>query len=212
MVLALDTATGITGYFAVTAVLSHEDPSILHLTIDGERLETTPEHPFYTENGWMPAGELTVGTRIRRADGSWGIVQGSELVAQAQTMLNLTVSTAHTFFVGNQQWLVHNTCSIGSGRPGNNYAQEGIYEFRSSNGQTYVGQSGNIPQRIQQHITAGRLLPGDMATVRTTAVAGGRTARVIAEQLRINQLGGVSVLRNIRNAISPARWPLFGIH
>jgi Pretoxin HINT domain len=44
-VLAWDEASGTTGSFTVTAVLVHPDPVLLHLTLDGERITTTPEHP-----------------------------------------------------------------------------------------------------------------------------------------------------------------------
>jgi len=82
---------------------------------------------------------------------------------------------------------------------------EGIYEFTASSGKTYVGQSGNIPGRIGQHLGSGKLLESELSTVRTTEVLGGKTAREIAEQLRINQLGGVRNLENIRNPIGPNR-------
>jgi intein/homing endonuclease len=58
-VLAYDEASGAVGFYPVTAVWVHEDPVILLLTIDGEVVETTPEHPFYTEDGvWVAAGAL----------------------------------------------------------------------------------------------------------------------------------------------------------
>lgn len=82
-------------------------------------------------------------------------------------------------------------------------AVEGIYEFEAASGKTYVGQSGDIPARIQQHIASGKLLPG--TPVKTTEVLGGKTAREIAEQLRINALGGVRNLENIRNPIGAAQ-------
>ena len=84
-------------------------------------------------------------------------------------------------------------------------ANEGIYEFASSSSKTYVGQSGDIATRLDQHLTSGKLLPEDLGTVQTTEVLGGKTAREVAEQLRINQLGGVQNLENIRNPIGPAR-------
>jgi RHS repeat-associated protein len=84
-------------------------------------------------------------------------------------------------------------------------AQEGIYEFTASSGKTYVGQSGNIPVRIQQHLRSGKLLEEDLSTLRSQEVLEGKTEREIAEQLRINELGGVKNLENIRNAIGPDR-------
>ena len=137
--LAYNEETGETGYYTVTAVIAHVDPSIVELTIDGdpsassgtETLETTAEHPFYvvasappalslvegwlvtgeTEGRWVNAGELEVGDAVRQADGTTGMVHAVVVVERRQPMYNLTVAVAHTFFVGQQQWLVHN-CSV----------------------------------------------------------------------------------------------------
>ena len=128
LVLAYNEATGETGYYTVTAVISHVDPSIVELTIDSdpsassgtETLETTAEHPFYvvdsapwlatgeTQGRWVNAGELEVGDAIRQADGTTGMVQAVVVVQRRQPMYNLTVADAHTFFVGDGAWLVHN--------------------------------------------------------------------------------------------------------
>jgi hypothetical protein len=80
-----------------------------------------------------------------------------------------------------------------------------VEEFTSASGKTYVGQSGDICRRIGEHLASGKLLEADLATLRTTAVSGGKTAREIAEQLRINELGGIKMLENTRNAIGKAR-------
>lgn len=56
--------------------IHHTDEVIVHLTIDGEELETTPEHPFYVEGeGWVNAEDLEVGDDIRNADGETGKVE-----------------------------------------------------------------------------------------------------------------------------------------
>ena len=115
-VLSFDPTTGTTGIYTVTAILIHTDQQIEYLTIDGERLLTTPEHPFYTqERGFTPAGELWQGAHVRKADGSFGMVQAIKVEQHPQQMYNLTVAHAHTFFVGNQRWLVHSICSIAGG-------------------------------------------------------------------------------------------------
>ncbi len=89
-------------------------------------------------------------------------------------------------------------------------ATEGIYEFQDllNPGQIYVGQSGNIPQRLQQHVDSGRL--GRVEDARTTQMSGGKFAREIAEQERISELGGIprgggGQVSNIRNPVGPAR-------
>jgi RHS repeat-associated protein len=81
-------------------------------------------------------------------------------------------------------------------------ANEGIYVIRSSRGD-YVGQSGNIAQRLAQHV--GRFTREEVAAAERYAVQGGKTAREIAEQLKIDELGGIGRLLNQRNPIGLAR-------
>jgi hypothetical protein len=47
---------------------------------------------------------------IRDAEWATGTVEAIEFVAESQTMYNFTVATAHTYFVCEGQWLVHNAC------------------------------------------------------------------------------------------------------
>ncbi len=94
--LAYNEETGETGYYTVTAVMVHTDPTIVHLIIDGETIETTPEHPFYvmdsapwlatgeTAGRWVNAGELHIGDAVRQADGTTGIVQAVVVVERSQ--------------------------------------------------------------------------------------------------------------------------------
>ena len=58
------------------------------------------------------AGDLWLGAHIADANGRYGIVQSLFVVFQSRLMHNLTVADAHTFFVGEQQWLVHNACPV----------------------------------------------------------------------------------------------------
>ncbi len=108
-VLAYNEDTGEVGTYPVTALFYHLDPVIVELTIDDDTITTTPEHPFYRDdNVWVGAGDLTVGDEIRNLDGTYGTVTAIEIVQAQQWMYNLTVDEAHTFFVGDEGWLVHN--------------------------------------------------------------------------------------------------------
>jgi RHS repeat-associated protein len=94
--------------------------------------------------------------------------------------------------------------------------KEGIYQFpdRKAPGQQYVGQSGNIPQRLNQHEAAGRLERG---TETTTEVLGGRTAREVAEHRGIQEITGGQkaanspAVSNQRDPIGPDRRPGLGL-
>jgi hypothetical protein len=113
-VLAYNEATAATGYYTVTATWNHLDPVVTLLVMDGELIEATPEHPFFAPGvGWREAGKLWPGAPVRKADGGVGIVEAVESVAIEQSMWNLTVAEAHTYFVGDGRWLVHNSCRFG---------------------------------------------------------------------------------------------------
>lgn len=61
---------------------------------------------------WVGAGHLKVGDKIRQADGTTGVVANVVTLQQTREMFNLTVSEAHTFYVGQDGWLVHNANGV----------------------------------------------------------------------------------------------------
>ncbi|MCP4035841.1 MAG: GIY-YIG nuclease family protein, partial [bacterium] len=102
---------------------------------------------------------------------------------------------------------LHQGCELAeydsaSGSPlaarGGDKVGEGIYEFTGQSGKKYVGQSGDVPRRIGEHARSGKL--PDENPVSTTGVPGGKTAREIAEQQRIDALGGIG---NLENKVNP---------
>ncbi len=107
-VYGYDETTGEMAYYPITATWAHIDPTIVYLTIDGEVIETTPSHLFYTDEGWVQAGELQIGEAILKADETYGFIQTSFTSQQPQWMYDITVGVVHTFFVGDEHWLVHN--------------------------------------------------------------------------------------------------------
>ena len=111
LVLAYNESAQARGYYTVTSVFAHLDPVVVKLTIGGDIVQTTPEHPFYAESQWVPASDLIPGDRIISASGEAGAIQQVQTLNQPQVMYNLTVAKAHTYFVGPGEWLVHNACS-----------------------------------------------------------------------------------------------------
>jgi len=55
------------------------------------------------------SGHLKIEDRIKQADGTTGLVANVTTVGQTREMFNLTVSEAHTYYVGQDGWLVHNS-------------------------------------------------------------------------------------------------------
>ena len=84
----------------VEVVFEHLDPEIVTLVIDGETIETTPNHPFYemvqvpgNADGdligiWTGAGELVEGDAIFTANGG---VEGAEWGGQGREWLVLSL-------------------------------------------------------------------------------------------------------------------------
>lgn len=140
-VLAYHELTGELGYYPVTKTWVHIDPIIITLVIDGELIETTPNHPFYTDEGWLGAGDLWVGAKVVRANGQLGQVESINVETTPQLMYDLTVDVAHTYFVGRHQWLVHNCEEFA--RLGTNWESTG----RLSN-QAQTAENGGWPHGV----------------------------------------------------------------
>ena len=85
-----------------------------------------------------------MGDQLKQADGTIGTVTGVQTVTQAKQMYNLSVGVAHTYFVGEMGWLVHNATDS-NGRPYATY--KGMF--------TTEGNSPSLPKVIAE-IRAGR--------------------------------------------------------
>ena len=114
-VLAYDETTGTTASYPISVVHINADPETGTVVVGGETIETTPGHPFYTlEAGWLDAASLEPGMHVPSASGEPGEVSSVDFAARPAIMYNLTVEVAHTFFVGEGEWLVHNTGPCGA--------------------------------------------------------------------------------------------------
>ena len=99
----------------VKKIFVREKDSVVRLSINGEAIETTNEHPFYVEgHGWTNASDLKVGDKVRQEDGTTDIVEKVKHVAldNPVTVYNFEVEDFHTYYVSEQKVLVHNTCAM----------------------------------------------------------------------------------------------------
>ena len=99
----------------VNKIFVRETDSIIRLSINGEKIETTEEHPFYVEGrGWTEAASLKEGDEVRTADGSVVAVEASESIKLSEPVkvYNFEVEDFHTYYVSEQKVLVHNTCAM----------------------------------------------------------------------------------------------------
>ncbi len=112
VILAYSEATEEVDIYHVSATHTQRHDTTLDITIDGETLHTTDEHPFYVvrdnQEQWVEAQDLHIGDAILSALGETGIVEDIIIIDQPQMMYNLTVALVATYMVGDGQWLVHN--------------------------------------------------------------------------------------------------------
>ena len=106
-----------TGRSVVTGTMQHTAANILSIKIEGEEgpLGVTTTHPIWSadRNCFVSAGELKIGERLRRENGT--IVQVTRISPHRgppQTVYNLEVDGEHVYCVSNGGLLVHNTCQM----------------------------------------------------------------------------------------------------
>jgi len=115
VVMATDPETGRQGPHKVTHLIIHDDV-LVPLTVDGKKVTTTKNHPFWndTTHRWQPAGELGAGAKLLTPTGARATVDSLDFSeGYLGRAYNLTVSDLHTYYVlaGTTPVLVHNSSS-----------------------------------------------------------------------------------------------------
>ncbi len=80
-----------------------EVTTLVHLTINGEEIITTVDHPFYVKDkGFVNAGELVVGNKLLDSNGNILLVENFDvdLTDEPVKVYNFQVEDFHTYFVG----------------------------------------------------------------------------------------------------------------
>ena len=88
-----------------------EVTTLVHLTVNGEEIVTTVDHPFYVKNqGFIKAGELIVGDELLDVNGNVLLVENLdvELTDDSVKVYNFQVEDYHTYHVSGFGVLVHN--------------------------------------------------------------------------------------------------------
>ena len=114
LVCAHDPETGETALKPVVQTFRNETTEWIHVTVNGETLTCTPEHPFYVpEKGWTSAIDLRAGDILVMLNGEYVVVEQvqHELLESPETTYNFEVEGFHTYYVGDTEVLVHNMCA-----------------------------------------------------------------------------------------------------
>ncbi len=109
-----NTETGEKELKKVLAVSVTETDTLVHVTTgNGTEINTTENHPFYTEGkGWCAASELEEGDVLHTQDGKTETVASveTETLDEPVKVYNLEIEDSHTYYVSVNGVLVHNEC------------------------------------------------------------------------------------------------------
>ncbi|WP_017413235.1 polymorphic toxin-type HINT domain-containing protein, partial [Clostridium tunisiense] len=106
--------TGEKEYKEVKNVFVKETSTLVHLEVDGIKIDATETHPFWVEGkGWVGAGELKVGDKVTLETGKKARVESVtiEKLDKPVKVYNFEVEDWHTYFVSEIGVLVHNKCT-----------------------------------------------------------------------------------------------------
>ena len=132
-VWATNPETGETALKEVVQIFRNEASELVHVTVNGEKIVCTNEHPFYVPvKGWTAACQLRAGDRLQLVNGEYTIVEQvqHEILEAPVKVYNFEVEDFHTYYVGEESVLVHNKCGSGS------------YEIFTTDDRVYVGKGG----------------------------------------------------------------------
>lgn len=123
IVLSYDEEADKLEYDTITQVTSNYTDLAIIISAGDDRIESTLSHPYLTPRGWIPAGELHEGDRIKTQSGSFAVIDSVEGKSYEQPIKTYTlcVGENHSFLVGNNGLVVHNKCNINNDYAGKNY-------------------------------------------------------------------------------------------
>ena len=108
-----------------------EATKLVHLTINGEKIVTTDNHPFYVQGrGFIEAGNLLVGDKLISVKGDDLLIEDYhiDLTEEPDLVYNFQVEDFHTYFVGACGVWVHNDCNFANHKLANgHYKKHGLF-------------------------------------------------------------------------------------
>ena len=171
LVLAGDPVTGDVAYRKVLEIYRKDADTLVHIILEnGEEIVTTLTHPFYVDgSGWIPAGSLDTSDRLLAADGTDIRIKDIwvENLEETITVYNFQVEDYHTYFVGDTQILVHNTCSAGDvagtigNQGGSGKSRANLTEGGKNSNEFFIDDWTGYPEELPKPEGPFRILEGE---------------------------------------------------
>ena len=116
------------------------------MQIGDNTIITTPTHPFWVEGyGFKAAGELKAGDLVQTAEGALLTVTGieKEYLDESITVYNFEVADWHTYYVSEDEVLVHNMCPVGK-KGDKTSTVKTLYHYTNEKGMTGIVESKKL--------------------------------------------------------------------
>ena len=116
LVWSTNPETGKTELKAVVNTFVNETTHVTHITVNGETITSTQTHPYYVaDRGWILAGNLRAGDILVTLNGEYVVLEQvqHEILEAPVATYNFEVEGFHTYYVGENDILVHNKCVFG---------------------------------------------------------------------------------------------------
>ena len=136
-----------------------------------EEIVCTEDHPFYVKNiGWINAINLVANDKILLYNNDIAVLHSKEIeeLEKEETTYNFEVEDYHTYYVGENQLLVHNKCV-------------GTYDLEFQSGKHYVGKGNK--KRMMKSVRRLQRKYGDIVINKTFIPAANNDAALISEYL-----------------------------
>jgi len=162
-VISTDPDTGVTEEKTVLEVFRRSTTELVHLSICGEEIITTHEHPFFVVGkGFVNAGELRICDILR--DSSQNRLTIDDIFFETSEtptpVYNFKVEDYHTYYVGEQSVLVHNANCLPQEKYLDHVDENGdrYYKRELVDGKTYEvkytkGSDGEYYARFEDYAT-----------------------------------------------------------
>ena len=145
-VYAENPETGEKGLKRVEQTFTNEINELIHVTVNGEEIHTTPGHPFYVVGkGWIGAEALEIGDQLVVYGGKRVAVEKvkHESLNKPVTVYNFEVEDFHTYYVGESSILVHNK-GCGLNKLTDSYIKKTLKLNAHSIKREYLGRKAKI--------------------------------------------------------------------
>jgi hypothetical protein len=123
--------------------------ALIDLQIEGDVITVTPEHPFQVAGrGWVSANDLEIGDQVSSERSAPLRIESKITRQECTRVFNFQVENTHTYLIGRDGVVVHNSCAWTTRAASLPKGVPGIYIIKTPRGDKYVGQATDLAERL----------------------------------------------------------------